>query len=317
MPISCSSKPGMKVSGADHDLDVLAGAAIERRAVDGALEGDRDPIAGFGLGALALGGIGAVLVGDALDGLVDVGVGHFGDRLLDGKALEIGERDRRHDLDRDGVGEIGFAGEDVLDLLLLRRHRDLGFGREAEAALGEDLRVGVADGLLDGLRHHRAAIDLLEVAHRHLARTEAVEADLVLEIDQTGVRLGIEIRCGNADLEFVLQSLGEGFCDLHGVNLLPAWSGLSGRTLSIWSARGLESLRRWFGGPISSGELPLRKQVLQQSSCKRCQRLVRAEGLEPPQLSSLEPKSSASTSSATPADSIMSGRDAAGGGLIT
>ena len=31
------------------------------------------------------------------------------------------------------------------------------------------------------------------------------------------------------------------------------------------------------------------------------QRLVRAEGLEPPQLSSLEPKSSASTSSATPA----------------
>jgi hypothetical protein len=46
-------------------------------------------------------------------------------------------------------------------------------------------------------------------------------------------------------------------------------------------------------------------------------RLVRAEGLEPPQLSSLEPKSSASTSSATPASSIMSGRDAAGGGCIT
>jgi hypothetical protein len=44
---------------------------------------------------------------------------------------------------------------------------------------------------------------------------------------------------------------------------------------------------------------------------------VRAEGLEPPQLSSLEPKSSASTNSATPADCIISGRDAAGGGLIT
>jgi hypothetical protein len=36
-------------------------------------------------------------------------------------------------------------------------------------------------------------------------------------------------------------------------------------------------------------------------------KMVRAEGLEPPQLSSLEPKSSASTNSATPADSIMSG----------
>jgi hypothetical protein len=68
------------------------------------------------------------------------------------------------------------------------------------------------------------------------------------------------------------------------------------RTLSIWSTR--KKPAPVFGGP---------KQVLQQSSCKRCQRLVRAEGLEPPQLSSLEPKSSASTSSATPADSIMSG----------
>src|SRR3954463_1093005 len=34
------------------------------------------------------------------------------------------------------------------------------------------------------------------------------------------------------------------------------------------------------------------------------ERLVRAEGLEPPQLSSLEPKSSASTNSATPAKGV-------------
>ena len=74
-----------------------------------------------------------------------------------------------------------------------------------------------------------------------------------------------------------------------------------------------EAFKTCAGGsaaPFPPGNLPLRRQVLQQSSCKRCQRLVRAEGLEPPQLSSLEPKSSASTSSATPADSIMSGRDA-------
>src|SRR3954452_20648690 len=82
-----------------------------------------------------------------------------------------------------------------------------------------------------------------------------------------------------------------------------------------FGGRDPQSLRRLLGRPISGG-LSLRKQV-QQSSCKRCQRLVRAEGLEPPQLSSLEPKSSASTSSATPADSIIVGRDPAGGGLIT
>src|SRR5258708_18397319 len=78
------------------------------------------------------------------------------------------------------------------------------------------------------------------------------------------------------------------------------------RTLVSLSRRGLTACA---GGRRTH----LSEMVLQQSSCKRCQRLVRAEGLEPPQLSSLEPKSSASTSSATPADSIMSGRDAAGG----
>src|ERR1700744_896653 len=62
---------------------------------------------------------------------------------------------------------------------------------------------------------------------------------------------------------------------------------------------------------------PDQDRLSSNSSCKRCRRLVGAEGLEPPQLSSLEPKSSASTSSATPADSITSGRDAASGGLIT
>ena len=86
IPISCSSKPGMKVFGADHDLDVLAGAALERRAVDGALERDRHAVAGFSLGALGLCGKAAVLVGNALDRFVDVGIGHLGNRLLDGES---------------------------------------------------------------------------------------------------------------------------------------------------------------------------------------------------------------------------------------
>ena len=199
----------------------------------------------------------------------------------------------------------------------LGRHRDLGLGREAEAALGENLRVGVADGLVDGLGHHRAAIHLLEVAHRHLAGAEAVESDLVLEVNQLGARLGIEIRCGNADLEFVLQSLGEGFGDLHGVNLLPLASGLDGADIvnlvGAWPRKPAPVVRRTH---FLQAFTPW-KQVLQHSSANAVERLVRAEGLEPPQLSSLEPKSSASTSSATPADSISSGRDAAGGGLIT
>src|SRR6185436_12819633 len=109
-----------------------------------------------------------------------------------------------------------------------------------------------------------------------------------------------------ADLKFVLQSLNEGFCDLHDVNLLPK-ACPAARPVSVHVQRAALSLHRWFGrqllGAARPSEAVFRKIVIR----KRCQRLVRAEGLEPPQLSSLEPKSSASTSSATPASSIMSG----------
>src|SRR6185312_183753 len=106
-------------------------------------------------------------------------------------------------------------------------------------------------------------------------------------IDEPGVRLGIEIRCGNVDGEFVLQSLVEGFGDLHGV---PSSSRLvrpeSAATWSIWSTQGVQP-----APVVRRTQSPRGKQVREQSSCKRCKRLVRAEGLEPPQLSSLEPKS--------------------------
>ena len=134
---------------------------------------------------------------------------------------------------------------------------------------------------------------------RHLAGTEAVETDLVLEVDQLGARLGIEIGCRNADLEFVLQSLVEGLGDLHGINLLP----LLPRPERPWQCSICSTLEPCGLTSVGSANPrpPRGPRFSKNSSCKRCKRLVRAEGLEPPQLSSLEPKSSASTSSATPA----------------
>jgi len=178
------------------------------------------------------------------DGFIDIGVGDVDDGLFDIEALEVGELNRRHHFDRNRIGEIGLAGEQFLDLFRLGRHRYLGLGRKTEAALGENLRIGVADSLVDGLGHHRAAINFLEMTYRHLAGPETIEADLVLEIDQFGVRFGIEVGCGNADLEFVLQSLVEGFGDLHGVNLLPLWSGLTAKSLSILVGVGPCGLRQ-------------------------------------------------------------------------
>ena len=251
--------------GADRDLDVFTGAAVERHTVDSALEVDGHAIAALGLGALAFRSVGAVLVRDPLDRLVDIGLADLGNRLLDLKTLEIGELDRRHHLDRNRVGEIRLSRENLLDLFLLRRHRDLRFGRKAEAALGEDLRIGITDGLVDGLGHDGAAIDLLQMAHRHLARAEAVEPNLVLEVDETRVRLGIEIRCRNIDLEFVLQSLVEGFGDLHGVHLLPRSSRPMAETLSKCSARGPEAC----ASGSANRNPQSREKVLQNSSGKR------------------------------------------------
>ena len=122
MPIELFLEARNELFGADHDRDALAGAAVEQLAVDAALEADGDAIAVLGLGALGLRRIGTVLVGDALDRVIDVGIGDVDHRLLDREGLEIGELNRRHDLDRDRVGEVGLAGEKLFDLLLLGRH---------------------------------------------------------------------------------------------------------------------------------------------------------------------------------------------------
>jgi hypothetical protein len=66
--------------------------------------------------------------------------------------------------------------------------------------------------------------------------------------------------------------------------------------------RAADALRRYAREPYpQSGDGPF---VIPGANALD-QRLVRAEGLEPPQLSSLEPKSSASTSSATPAEKAL------------
>ena len=89
----------MKVFGADLHVDVFAGAAFERHAVDGADEGDRDVVAVRGLLAFGLRRIRTVLVGDAGDAFVDFAVADVGDQLGQLDVLEVGELDRRHDFD--------------------------------------------------------------------------------------------------------------------------------------------------------------------------------------------------------------------------
>ena len=212
--------------------------------------------------------------------LVDLGVGHLGVQPLELDALEVGELDRRQDLDRHRVGEIGLALDHLLDRALLLRQRHLRLAHELEAALGDDLGVGLAHRGLDRLGHHRAAIEALEMGDRHLAGTEAVDADLVLELVELGVGLGGQIGGGHHDLELALEAFADSFGYLHHHNLrfVPLCTALQVRPLTLARFR---------------CDVP---------------GVVRAEGLEPPRLASREPKSRASTSSATPARRLCAAR---------
>ncbi len=74
--------------GADHDLDALARAALERLAVDRADEIDRDAIEVFGLGALGLVGVDAPILGEALERGLDFALLDVGDRPLERQMSE-------------------------------------------------------------------------------------------------------------------------------------------------------------------------------------------------------------------------------------
>ena len=209
MPISCSSKPGMNVpepmltptsppvppsNGSPSILPVKSMTT-------------RSPVSA--LAPSLLGANGRLCSAMRLSASSTSASRHLGGEPFELDALEVGELDRRHDLDRDRVGEVGLALDHLLDLALLGRHGDLPARvRKLEAALGDDLGVGLADRRLDRLGHHRAAVEPLEVRDRHLAGAEAVEPDLVLHLVEPLVDLAGKVGRWNHDLEFALEAFG-------------------------------------------------------------------------------------------------------------
>src|SRR3981189_648871 len=100
MPMSWSSKPGMKVP--DPTLTPTSPPGPPSNGVPSSL-----PVKSMTARAPfpflpppAFGGERPVLVGDLLQGLVDLRVGDLGDQPLELDALEIGQLDLRQDLHR-------------------------------------------------------------------------------------------------------------------------------------------------------------------------------------------------------------------------
>ena len=245
-----------KSTRAEQYRHIVAGTAVERLAIHRALERNRHAVAvcrAFGLGDER-----AVLFGERLQRLIDLGVGDVGTKPLKLHGFEIHERNRRHDLHLDRVGEVGFAFDDALDGPFFRREHHLRLGGELKAVVAHDLVVGFAHRGFDHLGHGGFAVELLEVRDRHLAGAEAAQLHAALEIVEAFVDARLKVGCRDHDPIFALKARGASFGDLH-----------------------------WI---YSSGLF-----------AKGAARLVRAEGLEPPRLASREPKSRASTNSATPA----------------
>ncbi len=111
---------------------------------------------------------------------------------------------------------------------------------------------------------------LVHQVHRHLAGPETRQAHAALAVEQAGFDPVLECLGRNDDLEFARQPVRIGLCHLH-------------RTL------------------IRQGNVQPAGKPAGWTRLKLPRKLVRAEGLEPPRLASPEPKSGASTSSATPA----------------
>ncbi len=201
------------MAGSEHDRDVLAGAALEGLAVQRAWKRDGDAIAL--LRALGLGGERPVLLGERLQRLVDLIVGDRRGQPFELDGLEIGERDRRHDLHLDRVGEVGFAVDDALDGAFVRRQHHFGLGGELKAVIGDDLAVGLADRGFDHLRHGGLAVEALEMGDRHLAGPETAQLHAAFEIVEPLVDLRLEIGRRNDDAVFPLETRGGSFSHLH------------------------------------------------------------------------------------------------------
>ena len=167
------------------------------------------------LRAFGLGDERPILLGDRLQGLIDLGVGHLSRQPRELDSLEIGERDRRHDLELDRVGKIGLAFDDALDRALVGRQHDLRLGRELESVIGDDLAVGFTHRRLDHFRHGGFAVEALEVRNRNSSRAEAPQLHAALQIVEALIDLRLKVACGHDDAIFALEARGGSFSHLH------------------------------------------------------------------------------------------------------
>ena len=93
--VDLSLEAGDERARAEHEVDIFASSAFERHAVDFAEKVQGHLVAVSGGRLAVLGGIGAILLDEPRQDLIDIGVGHVGDKPFDLDILETGDLDLR------------------------------------------------------------------------------------------------------------------------------------------------------------------------------------------------------------------------------
>ena len=198
-------------------MRMVGGAAIKGLAVDLADERQTQAIAHFDNAVVALVGIATVLGEHAVDFGVSSSSVTSTTGLVSGNALEVHQLDGWQNFVFDVECQVGLAVEHFVDHGLIVGQVDLGLGRGAFGALLQ--RIG--DGRVDRVGHHfahrRTAIHLLDVREWHLAGTEALDIGLTLELFELGAEARIEVGGRNGDAQLALETVIEGFGNLHSV----------------------------------------------------------------------------------------------------
>ncbi len=178
---------GDELARAQNQLSVGGRAAFERLTVDPAHEVDHDHVAVSRLDRLACASlIGAVLRGKLGHSLIDLSVAGRIDGTLQLQCGHIHRLELGDQFDRDLVGEVGLARE---DLFHVRFELQVRLAGGPQLIVVQRLLGAFAEGLFDHLAHQRAAVDAAHVRRRHLAGAEALEVQLRGDLGDPGLKL--------------------------------------------------------------------------------------------------------------------------------
>jgi hypothetical protein len=204
---------GDELAGAQHQLGVGGRAAFEGHAVQLAEEVDDDHVAVLGLHGLA--GprlVGAVLLGEFGQGLVDFGVGRLVDRTGQRQGRGIHRLEVGHHVDGDLVGEVRLAVDHLLHVAFRLQVRVAG---RAQLVVFQHLLGALVERLFDDLAHQRLAVQAAHVGGRHLAGAESLDVEGRRDLGDPRLQLVGQVLGRDRHAVDAAQAFARLFNDLH------------------------------------------------------------------------------------------------------